>query len=135
MSYKIEEIEGIGETYGAKLSAAGITDTDMLLERCGSRQGRAEAATATGLTEAQLLKWANMADLMRVSGIGKQFAELLECSGVDTVKELATRNAANLTTKMNEVNEVKKLNKGSISEEQVQGWIGQAKSLDPAITH
>ena len=32
-----------------------------------------------------------------------QFAELLEASGVDTVKELRTRNADNLTTEMEEV--------------------------------
>ncbi len=135
MSYTIEEIEGIGPAFGAKLKEAGIEDTQALLARCGARKGRAEVAAATGIGESHLLKWANMADLMRLGGVGKQFAELLEGAGVDTIKELATRNAANLTAKMNEVNAEKRLTKGAVGEDQVQGWIDQAAGLEPAITH
>ena len=55
-----------------------------------------------------LLKWANMADLMRISGVGAEYSELLEAAGVDTVKELRNRNAENLAAKMAEVNDNKK---------------------------
>lgn len=135
MQYTIQEIEGIGPTYGSKLAQAGITNTRQLLDRCGGAKGRREVATRTGLDESQLLKWANMADLMRISGIGKQFAELLEAAGVDTVKELRNRNGVNLTTKMKEVNAAKKLTRGTPSVRQVSAWIDQAKTLPPAISH
>lgn len=135
MSYKIEEIEGIGPTYGEKLTAAGIKTTEDLLAHCGTAPGRQKAAGATGLSEGQLLKWANMADMMRIKGIGPQFAELLEASGVDTVKELRTRNAENLATKMAEVNEVKNLTNAVPAMATITGWIDQAKTMDPTITH
>lgn len=135
MRYTIQEIEGIGPTYGSKLAQAGITNTRQLLDRCGGAKGRREVAARTGLDESQLLKWANMADLMRISGIGKQFAELLEAAGVDTVKELRNRNGVNLTTKMKEVNAAKKLTRGTPSMRQVSAWIDQAKTLPPAISH
>lgn len=135
MQYTIQEIEGIGPTYGSKLAQAGITNTRQLLDRCGGAKGRREVAARTGLDESQLLKWANMADLMRISGIGKQFAELLEAAGVDTVKELRNRNGVNLTAKMKEVNAAKKLTRGTPSERQVSAWIDQAKTLPPAISH
>lgn len=135
MQYTIQEIEGIGPTYGSKLAQAGITNTRQLLDRCGGAKGRREVAARTGLDESQLLKWANMADLMRISGIGKQFAELLEAAGVDTVKELRNRNGVNLTTKMKEVNAAKKLTRGTPSVRQVSAWIDQAKTLPPAISH
>jgi len=135
MTYKIEEIEGIGPTYGAKLSEAGIDTTDKLLDQCGSRGGRKDVAEKTGLTESQLLKWANMADLMRISGVGEEYSELLEAAGVDTVKELKMRRADNLTAKMAEVNEQRKLVRVVPAESQVTKWIEQAQTMEPMISH
>lgn len=135
MTYKIEEIEGIGGVYGEKLSGAGIDTTDALLQACGTPAGRKSLAETAGISEKMLLTWANMADLMRINGVGKQFAELLEAAGVDTVKELKHRNAANLADKMTEINEQKNLTNGAVSENQVAGWIEQAKTMDPAISY
>ncbi len=135
MRYKIEKIEGIGPSYGKLLSAAGITDTAKLLERCGSRPGRDEVSNETGLNTGQLLKWANMADLMRISGVGEEFSELLEAAGVDTVKELRNRNAANLADKMKQVNTERKLTRTVPAASRVAQWVEQAKTLEPAISH
>lgn len=135
MAYKIDEIEGIGPTYAEKLSASGIGSTDELLGRCGSAKGREEVAEVTGLSTKQLLKWANMADLMRISGVGEEYSELLEAAGVDTVKELKHRNADNLTEKMKDVNEAKNLTRQAPSAGQVAKWIEQAESLEPKISH
>lgn len=135
MGYKIEEIEGIGPAFSEKLQGAGIATTDDLLSQCGSAKGREAVANKTGLSTRQLLKWANMADLMRISGVGEEYSELLEAAGVDTVKELKHRNAANLASKMAEVNDAKKLTRRTPSESQVAGWIDQAKSLGPMISH
>ncbi|TCK17938.1 uncharacterized protein DUF4332 [Thiogranum longum] len=135
MSYKIQEIEGIGPAYSEKLSAANITTTEELLKLCCDKNGRKTTAETTGLPEKQLLKWANMADLMRISGVGGEYSELLEAAGVDTVKELRNRNAENLAAKMAEINETKKLTRTVPSEKTVAGWIEQAKALDPMISH
>jgi predicted flap endonuclease-1-like 5' DNA nuclease len=135
MSYRIEGIEGIGPTYAKQLATAGIRTTRDLLRSCASRKGRKEAAEKTGVSEKHLLKWANLADLMRISGIATQFSELLEAAGVDTVKELRNRNAANLAAKMQEVNAEKKLTRRTPALAVVEGWVELAKTLDPVITH
>ncbi|MGD2112526.1 MAG: DUF4332 domain-containing protein [Gammaproteobacteria bacterium] len=135
MAYKIEEIEGIGPAFAAKLQPAGIKTTDDLLQLCCDAPGRKATAEKTGLKEAQLLKWANMADLMRISGVGSEYSELLEAAGVDTVKELRNRRADNLAAKMAEVNASRKLTRTVPSEKAVSGWIEQARSLEPAISH
>lgn len=135
MAYKIDEIEGIGPAYKEKLNGAGIGTTDDLLDSCCDKKGRAAMAEKTGLSEGQLLKWANMADLMRISGVGEEYSELLEAAGVDTVKELRNRNAENLAAKMAEVNEEKKLTRAVPAASQVEKWVEQAKTLDPKITH
>ena len=135
MNYKIQEIEGIGPANADKLAAAGIDSTAGLLRLCCTSKGRREVAEKTGVTEAKLLKWANMADLMRISGIGAEFSELLEAAGVDTVKELRTRNIDNLAAKMREVNEQKKLTRTVPSAKTVSKWVDQAAQLTPVISH
>jgi predicted flap endonuclease-1-like 5' DNA nuclease len=135
MSYKIEEIEGIGPAYAGKLEAAGISTTDDLLQHCADPAGRKATAGNTGLSESQLLKWANLSDLMRISGVGAEYSELLEAAGVDTVKELRTRVAANLATRMAEVNATRKLTRTLPGEKVVSGWIEQANALNPLISH
>ncbi len=135
MAYKIDEIEGIGPAYAAKLNDAGINTTDDFLKLCCDAKGRETAATKTGISESMLLSWANMADLMRVNGIGRQYAEILHASGVDTIKELRQRNAENLAAKMKEVNDAKNLANACPSQSVVQDWIDKAQGMDPLITH
>jgi len=135
MALNIEAVEGIGPVYAQKLKAAGVkTDADML-DKAGSAKGRAELCAQTGIGASLILKWANHVDLMRISGVGSQYAELLEAAGVDTVKELAQRNAANLAAKLSEANTQKKLAGTAPAESQVADWIGQAKKLDPKISY
>lgn len=135
MGYSIEEIEGIGPAYGQKLAAAGIRTTDGMLKRCCDRKGRKAICDSSGLSDQLVLKWTNMADLMRISGIGPQFAELLEAAGVDTIKELRNRNAGNLAAKMAEVNGEKKLTRRTPPLKLVEKWVATAKTTDPLITY
>ena len=135
MSYKIEEIEGISMVFGEKLRAAGIHSVDALLEKCASKSGRAAIAKETDINEKFILKWTNHADLFRINGVGPEFSELLEASGVDTVKELRNRVPANLYAKLVEVNESKRLVRRLPSEEQVADMIEQAKKLEPKMTY
>ena len=107
MAYKIIDIQGIGEAYAPKLIAIGIKTPDELLEACLTPAARKKVADKTGISGKLILKWANHADLFRISGIGPQYAELLEAVGVDTVKELRHRVPANLTAKMVEINKAK----------------------------
>jgi predicted flap endonuclease-1-like 5' DNA nuclease len=97
-------------------------------------KGPQNGGQAAGLDETQLLKWANMADLMRISGVGEEYSELLEAAGVDTVKELKQRKAENLAARMEEVNGAKKLVRRRPSVKQGTRWIEQAKSLAPTIS-
>lgn len=135
MTYKIEQIEGIGPHYAERLMAAGVHTTDDLLTRCATPEGRLHLATATGLSSGQILTWSNQADLMRVSGIGSEFGQLLESAGVDTVKELGQRNPENLVAVMSRVNEEKKLTRVVPPVKTVAKWVEQARELEPVLNY
>lgn len=135
MAYKIEQIEGVGEAYGKKLNAAGIITTDDLLAKCAKKAGRIKLAEETEISEKLILRWTNHADLFRIKGIAGQFAELLEAAGVDTVKELRHRVAANLQPKMVEVNNAKNLCNRVPADKELEKMIEQAKALDPILEY
>ncbi|MBN9026547.1 DUF4332 domain-containing protein [Kaistia sp. MMO-174] len=135
MSYPILDIEGIGPVFAEKLATAGIRTTGALLELAKDPKGRKALAEKSGIDEHKILKWANMADLMRIKGVAEEYSELLEAAGVDTVKELKMRRADNLTAKMVEINATRKLVRQLPSEKLVESWIEQAKELPPMLTY
>lgn len=135
MAYKIEEIEGIGGVYAQKLEAVGVKTTEDLLESAATPKQRKALAEETGISEKLILKWANHADLFRIKGVAGQFAELLEAAGVDTVKELRHRVAANLQPKMVEINEAKNLCNRVPSVAEIEKMIAQAKELEPKLSY
>ena len=135
MDYKIVDIEGVGEVYAEKLTAAGINKVSELLEKCADPKGRKELAEATGIAEKNILRWTNHADLFRINGVGPQFAELLEAAGVDTVKEFRHRVAENLQPKLAEVNEAMNICNRVPAVSEIQKMIDQAKELEPKVTY
>lgn len=132
---QIEDIEGIGPQYAEKLTVAGINSVEKLLDAGATAKGRAELAEKTGISSSLLLRWVNHADLFRIKGVAGQFSELLEAAGVDTVPELAQRNAENLQLALAKTNDEKNLTKTTPSLTQVTNWIAEAKSLPKVVTH
>ena len=130
----ITTVEGIGPAYAEKLKNAGIESTEALLEACATPKGRQALAQRSGIEKARLLRWANYIDLFRIKGVARQYAELLEAAGVDTVPELAQRNPTNLARKLKELNDVKRLAGNTPNEAQVSSWIAQANEL-PRLLH
>ena len=130
---QLTDIQGIGPTYAAQLHAVGITTQAQLLARGAHPTDRHHLERATGISHTLLLKWLNRADLARITGIGEEYADLLERAGVDTVPELAQRNATHLHTTMTEVNQEKLVVRQLPSVHQVAAWIAQAKGLDRAL--
>lgn len=135
MAYSISDLRDISTSSAAKLRDLGVTTTDQLLELAGAVGARTQLADQLGESVSQVLTWVNEADLMRVPGIGEGFSHLLEASGVDTVKELATRNAEHLSARLAEVNAQLNVSGRVPSKEQVANWIEAAKGLVPRVSH
>lgn len=135
MNYKIETIEGVGKVMGDKLRASGIADTAALLAKTSKPKDREALAAKTGISGKLILKFANRADLMRVNGVGEEYADLLEAAGVDTVPELAQRKAQNLFDALAKTNAEKKLVRQEPSLSAVKGWIAAAKDMPRVLQY
>ncbi len=132
---QITKIEGIGPAYAKKLKSIRINTTAKLLERGATRQGRKEIEKETGISQSQVLEWINRADLMRISGVGEEYSDLLEAAGVDTVRELARRRVDSLMASLESANYTRNLVRRLPSSSQVARWIETAKSLPPVISY
>jgi len=135
MSYPITDIDGIDGEAAARLKSVKIRSTERLLSAACTLKGRKELAGKTGFNEKQLLYWANVADRMRVKGINKEYSQLLQAAGVDTVKELKYRNPANLAKAMADANRKNRLVRMLPSEKVVARWIENAKKLPLKISY
>ena len=135
MTYPISEIEGLPAFAANKLKAQGIRTTDALLEAASTVKGRKALSARTGISEQQLLEWANVSDYMRIPGMGRAKVNLVRAAGVTTVRELAYRNPARLAQSMRDANEKKKLLRILPSEKSVSDIIAKAKKLQPKITY
>jgi predicted flap endonuclease-1-like 5' DNA nuclease len=135
MSYPITDIGGIDDDVAKALKSAGIRSTAKLLETARTVKGRKILSEKTGFAEKQLLCWANVADRMRIKGISREYAELLQAAGVDTVKELRYRSPANLAKAMAEANKKHKMVRLLPSEKVVCRWIDHAQKLDLKIKY
>src|SRR3954464_15575974 len=135
MTYPLSQIEGMTTFAASKLKKLGVRTTEALLQAAGTMKGRKELAAKTGISEQQLLEWANIADYMRIPGMGKAKAGLLRAAGVTTVRELAFRNPTRLAESMKDINIRRKLVHVLPSEKSVEQIIQKARKLQPKITY
>ena len=132
---KLEIIEGIGPVYAEKLREKGIRTIEALLEAGASPAGRQQMEKKTGIYHALILEWVNLADLMRIKGVGEEYSDLLEEAGVDTVRELRHRVPEHLYQAIVEVNEAKRLVRRLPTRKMVANWVEQAKTLPPRVIY
>lgn len=135
MSYSIRVIAGIGPAMAAKLRSLGIRTTEKLLEASKTAKNRKILAEKLGVDEQIVLRWANLADRMRIRGVREPYAELLKDAGVDTIRELKFRNPSRLAEAMAAANARRKRVDLLPTAKRVEHWIADAKRLLPKISY
>ena len=135
MTYPLSQIEGMTAFAASKLKKLGIRTTEALLEAAHTVKGRKDLSVKTGISEQQLLEWANFCDYMRIPGMGKARTGLLRAAGVTTVRELGLRNPTRLAQNMKDINTKRKLVRVLPSENSVEQLIAEARKLERKITY
>lgn len=134
-NYALEEIPQVIPPGDAqKLKAAGVGTTFQLLERGADPKARRALAHATHIPPKMLDGWVQMADVMRVKGVGPDVTHLLAACGVHTVAQLKTQDAQKLYDQVMKVNSKQHLSENPPSVEHLQAWIAQAQTL-PIVLH
>ncbi|HEY7468161.1 MAG TPA: DUF4332 domain-containing protein [Acidimicrobiia bacterium] len=130
---RIDQVAGIGHRDATKLRKAGVRTSTGLIDAAASRKDRADLASATGIDPRDLQQWINHSDLLRVRGVGAEYAELLVVAGVDTLKDLRRRNPTALLAKIIGLNGDSKVVRRLPTESMVEAWIEAARDLEPTI--
>jgi predicted flap endonuclease-1-like 5' DNA nuclease len=136
--YSSVDVLGIGPVYHDGLAKAGIKTVNDLLLAGGKRSDRDRLAKETGISEKLLLTWINHGDLMRVTGVGPEYARLLELAGVDTTPELAKRVPEHLAEALKKAND---LGDGKVATHRLPDattttkWVANAKDFVKLVTY
>jgi len=130
----ISAIRAIRHKEATKLRKGRVRTTEALLEQASTRPGRSDVSSRTGIPTGDLLKWAQQADLMRINGVGAEYADLLSAAGVDTIKALRRRNAENLMVALTQINTKRRKVQRLPTVEMIQAWIDNANDLEPLVT-
>ena len=134
LSYHVSDLDGIGAGHAEILLHAGIRSTDHLIDACRTPRGRKTTASKTGISEEDLLRWTNLAELARIRGIAMQYVVLLSAAGVASVRDLKSCKAGILSQRFRHLNEERHLSKVSPSIAVVRKWIDQAKVLGSKVS-
>ena len=78
----LRKLELLSDDELAALATAGIKSTKDLYERCASQSDRAAVASETGIAIEQLQHALGLANLVRINGVGPEFARYLLDAGV-----------------------------------------------------
>jgi hypothetical protein len=132
---RIDQVAGIDHKKATKLRKSGVRTSKTLIERASTRRGRTELARSTGLSPKDLQLWVHHADLLRVKGIGAEYAQLLVAAGVDTLRDLRRRNPTALVAKIIGLNGANKVVSRMPTESMVENWIADAADLEPSISN
>lgn len=130
---RIDQVAGVDHRQATKLRKAGIRTSKALTENAATRRGRTRLAKDTGLSPKDLQLWVHHADLLRVKGVGAEYAALLVEAGVDTLRDLRRRNPTALLAKIIGMNGSQKVVDRLPTESMVEGWIVAATDLEPSI--
>ena len=131
---RIDQVAGVDHKQATKLRKAGVRTSKRLIEVAATRRGRTQLAKETGLSSKDLQNWVHHADLLRVNGVGGEYAALLVEAGVDTLRDLRRRNPTALLAKIIGLNGANRIVERLPTESMVESWIESAGTLDPSIS-
>ena len=131
---RIDQVAGIDHRQATKLRKAGVRTSKSLIEQADTRRGRTHLSKETGLSPKDLQLWVHHADLLRVRGVGAEYAALLVEAGVDTLRDLRRRNPTALLAKIIGMNGSQKVVDRLPTEAMVESWIDGATDLEPSIS-
>lgn len=133
MAIRLNELQGISPELAVDLVENGLDNSNKLLRIAADPGGRQKVATQLGISEAEVLRMVNRADIARIDGIGQIYSDLLEHAGVDTIAELRTHEARSLHGRLKEVaqqNDVRRVPNPAT----VEDWIEQAQALTRVVS-
>lgn len=124
--HEVEELEGIGRIYGQKLRDIGVETTARL-----AYEDAEDLARRVMVPVKTVQQWQSMAELIKVKGVGKQYAEAMARAGIQGIAELKKRDAEAIAEQVNAYLDGLETNVlgTKITAKRVEGWQKAASGM------
>ncbi|MEB3164272.1 MAG: DUF4332 domain-containing protein [Prochlorothrix sp.] len=130
--WPISQLPGLSAQDQTSLQSLGIHTTRHLLQQTRTPQQRQALALAVEVRPQIIHKWASLADLAQVPGVGCQYCGLLLHAGIASAAQLAQCQPPTLQRQVSRLHQVLLQRRDLCpSLTVVQQWIAQARRLRP----
>ena len=135
INHSITQLPGLTQPQIAQLNAAGILTTFDLLRQGNSIAGRQALSQRLSTHIKYINKWAALANLARIPGVGTQHCGLLLHAGVSTPQQLSTMTAQRLHPQLLRL-QVQLFGRADLapSVAEVAVWIQQARQMSQQMS-
>jgi hypothetical protein len=117
----------------ARLRAQGVTTSDDLLARAATGRGRHDLAQSTKIEERRLLGYVELADLLRIGGVGPEMVRLFAAANVRQTKHLARQDPKQFFELCQKANAREKITQNPPDPQSVATWIERARQLPQVV--
>jgi hypothetical protein len=132
--YALSEIpQAVPAADADKLKAQGVLTSDDLLARAATARGRKDLAHAAKLDEHRLLGYVELADLLRIPGVGPEMVRLFGAARVHQTKDLAKQDPKRFFDVCVKANDKQKITQNPPDPQSVAAWIEKAKQLPQVV--
>ncbi|MGB3789039.1 MAG: DUF4332 domain-containing protein [Phormidesmis sp.] len=130
INHPIDRLPGLTKAQLQQLNELGISTTFDLLRHGNSLAQRQQLSTQLSTNIKHINKWAALANLARIPGVGTQHCGLLLHAGVSTPQQLATMSVQRLHPQLLRL-QVQLFRRADLAPNTgtVAGWIQQAQQM------
>lgn len=130
---QLRQVRPIPAANRRQLQAIGVNTTERLLMLAGRKTGRADLAHQAGLPEEQILRWARLADILRIPGIGPAYVDLLSRLGIESISDLRRQKPDQLYRELAALNTPRRKIRRLPPRLQIESWIARARQIQPSV--
>ncbi len=130
---QLSQVRPIPAANRRQLQAIGVNTTERLLMLAGRKTGRTDLAHQAGLPEEQVLRWARLADILRIPGIGPAYVDLLSRLGIESISDLRRQKPDQLYRELAALNTPRRKIRRLPPRLQIENWIARARQIQPSV--
>jgi predicted flap endonuclease-1-like 5' DNA nuclease len=130
---RIVDLTSLQPEHVTALKHLGVHSTDSLLRKAATSKARGRLARQTGIPEPLIDRWVNMADLMRVNGLGESYCHLLMAAGIHRLEDLRAALPEQLHDHIESLDDYQQWVGRIPSARKIRSWINASRRLPTVI--
>lgn len=131
----LTKIKGMNQAEVEAMANCGVNTVEQLLEAGASRIGRMRLTDKTRIPEETILRWVQLADIMRIPKLNQLTSVMIEQAGIFSPMDLASFGTRRLLVRLSRVAAKQRLIWSLPSVAEIENYVAEARKLQRFVTY